>query len=251
MASLLAAVVNPHPHTCLCAECTIHSLGFEPPARMLSAHGCAAPHVHTFTRSHTCPLFLYVYTRACWQYGVDLMDRQLGRRGYVGRTALHWAARNGQNHVIEWLLDTLEAPGGSYARDVAGDWSGGERACDVPTDDGTTAFCLAAWQGQIETCRLLVQRGCDPHTVNSYGCNVFMWVSTTPHPPIPHPPLPSCPPSQPHADSVGHISESTLPPRPRTSRHQVVDTVASAPAGWLSLAGFVALLAFCGAQPHS
>ena len=30
---------------------------------------------------------------------------QKGRRSYRGRTALHWAARNGHTHVVQYLVD--------------------------------------------------------------------------------------------------------------------------------------------------
>ena len=46
---------------------------------------------------------------------------------------------------------------------------------DVGTADGTTAFCWAAWQGQLRAARYLGdEAGCNPHALNSYGCNAAM-----------------------------------------------------------------------------
>lgn len=84
---------------------------------------------------------------------------QHARRGFNGRTALHYAARNGHLPVIRWLVE--------------------ERGCAVDhgTADGTTAFCWAAWQGHEAVLRYLAQAGCNPHLLNSYGCNAAMWAT--------------------------------------------------------------------------
>ncbi|KAG1670740.1 hypothetical protein FOA52_013967 [Chlamydomonas sp. UWO 241] len=84
---------------------------------------------------------------------------QAARRGYNGRTALHYAARNGHEHVCRWLLT--------------------ERGLDPDgrTADGMTAFCWAVWQDHEPTCRYLVSAGCDPHAVNAFGCNAAMWAA--------------------------------------------------------------------------
>jgi ankyrin repeat protein len=82
-----------------------------------------------------------------------------GPRRYSARHPLHWAARNGHLHILQWLLAE-------------------EQDCDVdrPTSDGTTALCMAAWQGHLGIVRFLVEgAGADPTAVNSYGCNVAMW----------------------------------------------------------------------------
>jgi len=67
-------------------------------------------------------------------------------------------------------------------------WLVEERGCDPDrgTADGTTAFCWAAWQNHEPVCRYLASRtqqseheglvlSCNPHSVNSYGCNAAMW----------------------------------------------------------------------------
>ena len=42
---------------------------------------------------------------------------------------------------------------------------------DVPTNDATTAFHLAAWQGHLEITQLLVSAGAYMHSVNASRCN--------------------------------------------------------------------------------
>jgi ankyrin repeat protein len=72
-----------------------------------------------------------------------------------GRNAFHWAARNGQLHLCEYLLV-------EYGMDL-----------DCTTNDGTSAFHLAAWSGELIMCKWLVEKGGDPHIVNSFGCNAI------------------------------------------------------------------------------
>mmetsp|Transcript_16131 Transcript_16131/g.20434 ORF Transcript_16131/g.20434 Transcript_16131/m.20434 type:complete len:443 (+) Transcript_16131:3-1331(+) len=84
-------------------------------------------------------------------------DSQKGKRSYKGRTPLHWAARNGHLNVVVYLVDV----------------SGAE--IDATTEDGTTAFCWACWQGHLDVMKYLYSRGCDPHKLNSFGCNAVLW----------------------------------------------------------------------------
>ena len=84
-----------------------------------------------------------------------LLDQRDNRSG---RTAVHWAARNGHASLLEVLAER-------YAATVD---------LDVGTFDGTTPFQLAAWAGHRQVCELLLRRGsCDPGHVNSYGCNAI------------------------------------------------------------------------------
>ena len=84
---------------------------------------------------------------------------QAGRRAYAGRTALHWAARNGHVHVMEYLVI-------SRGVDV-----------DARTAEGTTAFAWACWRGRVDAMRWLVEKGeCRFGAVNTFGCNAAMWV---------------------------------------------------------------------------
>ncbi len=65
-----------------------------------------------------------------------------------GRQALHWAARNGRVRVMEWLVR--------------------EQAVDVNDSmlDGTTAFHLAVWRGQVGAAAWLAWSGADTRAVN-------------------------------------------------------------------------------------
>lgn len=83
---------------------------------------------------------------------------QTGKRSYEGRTPLHWAARNGNMLVSEYLLEKCNV-------DV-----------NCKTNDGTSAFAWATWQGEIEVMRMLIKFGANPREcANQYGCNASMW----------------------------------------------------------------------------
>jgi len=86
-------------------------------------------------------------------------DSRRARRGYSGRTALHWAARNGHVPVLRWLLTECGV------------------ARDARTADGTSALCWAAWQGHLEAVSFLARAGCDAHGTNSYGCTAAHWAA--------------------------------------------------------------------------
>ncbi|CAK9077200.1 Espin (Autosomal recessive deafness type 36 protein) (Ectoplasmic specialization protein) [Durusdinium trenchii] len=90
---------------------------------------------------------------------VDPESPQLARRGLAGRKPLHWAARNGQLAVVRYLVEQVHA------------------TVDPETSDGTTPLCLAAYQGHLETCRYLRGAGANVLTVNSFGCNLAMWIA--------------------------------------------------------------------------
>lgn len=132
--------------------------------------------------------------------GVDPREgatNRRARRGYSGRTALHWAARNGHVEVLRWLVGKLEEKeegeegqaeggaavgGGRSSSSSSSSRRRRRRAVDVGTADGTTAFCWAAWQGQLAACRFLHEEArCDPHLGNGYGCNAAMWAAQGGH----------------------------------------------------------------------
>ena len=88
----------------------------------------------------------------------DPATHQAGRRAYRGRTALHWAARNGRADVVRYLVLEKNA-------DV-----------DARTHEGTTAFGWAVWRGRLEVARWLAEEGrCAFAAVNTFGCNAAMW----------------------------------------------------------------------------
>lgn len=78
-----------------------------------------------------------------------------------GRTALHWAARNGYTTVCRFLVGEGVDP-------------------DVETRDQTRPLHWAVWQARLETCRFLVcEAGADIHARNAYGCNAVQWAAQT------------------------------------------------------------------------
>lgn len=60
---------------------------------------------------------------------------QKGKRSFAGRTALHWASRNGHIDVVRYLVETCHVD------------------MDTTTNDGTTAFCWAAWKAHLPVMR--------------------------------------------------------------------------------------------------
>jgi len=85
---------------------------------------------------------------------------QKGRRGYLGRGALHWACRNDQRKIVSYLVE--------------------EVGCNVNlrSVDGTTPLCLAVYQGHFDLSKkLILDFGADVLTVNSFGCNLAMWLA--------------------------------------------------------------------------
>ena len=82
-----------------------------------------------------------------------------------GKTALHYAARNGRVECIDYLL----RPGRSAESppDV-----------DVPAGDRTTPLHLACYGGHLPVVRLLVGTyGADPRRANDWGCDAAHWAA--------------------------------------------------------------------------
>mmetsp|Transcript_22796 Transcript_22796/g.36604 ORF Transcript_22796/g.36604 Transcript_22796/m.36604 type:complete len:189 (-) Transcript_22796:65-631(-) len=76
-----------------------------------------------------------------------------------GRSALHWAARNGRLEVCRWLVET-------QAVDV-----------DLKTNDGTTPLHWAVWQAHLTTATWLLEAKADAFAMNAYGCTAIHWAS--------------------------------------------------------------------------
>ncbi|KAL1520136.1 hypothetical protein AB1Y20_023608 [Prymnesium parvum] len=76
-----------------------------------------------------------------------------------GRTALHWAARNGHQPMCAWLV--------SRGADA-----------NAGTRDGTVPLHWAIWQAHLHVAAWLVdEAAADLHATNSYGCNAIQWAA--------------------------------------------------------------------------
>merc|ERR1711964_788106 len=73
-----------------------------------------------------------------------------------GRQCLHWAARQGQMHILEWLEPT---------------------EVDVMTQDRTTPLQLAAWGGHVSAVEWLHARGAKMDHVNQWDCTIVHFAS--------------------------------------------------------------------------
>ena len=81
---------------------------------------------------------------------------------HEGRTAAHWAARNGHLPVLAWL----HAEAGA---DV-----------DPEAADGTRPLQLASWRGHLSVVLwLLDSADAQPAAVNRFGCNAAHWAGQT------------------------------------------------------------------------
>jgi len=100
--------------------------------------------------------------------------KRLRRRD--GKTCLHYAARNGHNHVIDYLLSpsipSTSASSSTYTRFFP------PTNVDVTSGDGTTPLHLACFKGHFHTVRHLVENyNADISAVNDWGCGVGHWVA--------------------------------------------------------------------------
>eukprot|EP00939_MAST-03C_sp_MAST-3C-sp1_P002991 g2991.t1 len=94
-------------------------------------------------------------------YLVEKLGENVNRKAVSGRTdgrtALHWACRNGHLAMAKWLMGN----GATYAS----------------TFDGSTPFHWASWQGHRDVCRWIVDtQGIESARVqNKYRCNALHW----------------------------------------------------------------------------
>ncbi len=80
-----------------------------------------------------------------------------------GRTALHWAARNGHLEVCKLLVEEYGANPDPLAK---GD---------------VTPLQLAVWRAHLDVCLWLSENGCaDKHFMNGWGCTVHHWLAKSP-----------------------------------------------------------------------
>jgi len=76
------------------------------------------------------------------------------RRRRDGKTALHYAARNGRNEMIDLILAHKDAP-----------------SVDVSSGDGTTPLHMACYGGYVSTVKLLVgKHNSDAFAMNDWNC---------------------------------------------------------------------------------
>jgi ankyrin repeat protein len=102
-----------------------------------------------------------------------------------GRTAMHWAARNGRVETLRWLVKKCGV------------------SVDEATNDGTTPFMWCVWGGGGREVRFRRRRRtkkpktktrdvvdfagalsfltsdakCDVHATNAFGCNASQWAA--------------------------------------------------------------------------
>lgn len=82
-----------------------------------------------------------------------------------GKTCMHYAARNGQNHIIDYLVKEKSAQ-----IDMVNLMSG----------DGTTPLHLACFGGHLKTVQHLIEvHGANRFIVNEWGCGIGHWVAMT------------------------------------------------------------------------
>jgi len=113
--------------------------------------------------------------------------KKYGRRD--GKTCLHYAARNGHNHIIDYLMlnnqdslfdckiqnnkDTIQSenkPNHKYS----------SNHIDVKSGDGSTPLHLACYGGHTETIRHLISKyKANIFELNDWGCGIGHWISMT------------------------------------------------------------------------
>lgn len=80
-----------------------------------------------------------------------------------GRTALHYAARNGCLDAVQLLVETYGADPNPRAK------------------QSVTPFQMAVWRNHLHVCQYLVNHcGVDPTQVNDFGCNAAHWACISP-----------------------------------------------------------------------
>ena len=80
-----------------------------------------------------------------------------------GRSALHWAARNGHLETCQLLVQEFGA------------------SIDPLAKGDVTPLQLAVWQGHVRVCEWLSIHGnADKHFCNSWGCTVHHWLAKSP-----------------------------------------------------------------------
>ena len=124
----------------------------------LDRHGSNALH---FAAGSGCPTVILDYLLDVVRLQVDAVNVPKGKdsaTGSFGRSALHWASRNGHADTVKYLI---------------------ARGADVSlrTPDGTTAVMWAMWNGHCEVGKYLVSKGANLLLCNDFGCTVGHFVA--------------------------------------------------------------------------
>jgi hypothetical protein len=91
------------------------------------------------------------------------VDIPVAKRAASGRTALHYACRNGALQAAQCLVQELGANVNHKAK------------------QGVTPFQLAVFQNRLEICQWLVEEcHVDPTQVNDFGCGAVHWLGIVP-----------------------------------------------------------------------
>jgi len=96
------------------------------------------------------------------------------RRRRDGKTSLHYAARNGHNHIIDYLLSSQR----KRQHDIDDDDTPSMNEVDIPSGDGTTPLHLACYGGHLSTVKHLIQvHKANVFTTNEWNCSVAHWTA--------------------------------------------------------------------------
>lgn len=97
----------------------------------------------------------------------ETSDSEKKSRKRDGKTCLHYAARNGHDHIIDYLL-FQSSPDDRRSIDNV----------DVQSNDGTTPLHLACYGGHSSTIKTLIMKyKADFRKVNEWGCGVGHWIA--------------------------------------------------------------------------
>lgn len=88
--------------------------------------------------------------------GLERID--VNDKNKTGRTALHWAARNGKLSCCEFLV----SHGAEYA---------------YKTPDGISSLAWAVWSGEVAAVKFFISLGVNPRDINRWGCGLIHWAA--------------------------------------------------------------------------